>query len=71
MPSSRLRWDDINFEDMTVRIRHGKDDKERLATIADSTVGTQDVLADLRDNQGGAYKYIFPRMTRGRSPLSC
>ena len=63
-----LRWDDINFEDMTVRIRHDKGDKERLATIADSTSGTQDVLADLRDNQDGAYKYIFPRMTRGRSP---
>ena len=26
-----LRWSDINFEDMTITVRHGKGDKERVA----------------------------------------
>ena len=32
-----LRWDDINFEDQTVTVRHGKGDKFRIAAIADAT----------------------------------
>ena len=29
-----LRWDDIDFEDQTVTVRHGKGGKQRVATIA-------------------------------------
>ena len=30
-----LRWDDIDFENQTVTVRHGKSDKQRVAAIAD------------------------------------
>ena len=32
-----LRWDDIDFEEQLVTVRHGKGDKERIAAIADMT----------------------------------
>ena len=31
-----LRWVDIDFEDQTVTVRHGKGDKQRIAAIADA-----------------------------------
>ena len=61
-----LRWTDINFEDMTITVRHGKGDKERVAAIVDPSEGTAKALWSLRGAQSGNYTYVFPSMTRGR-----
>ena len=64
-----LRWSDINFEDMTITVRHGKGDKERVAAIVDPSEGTAKALRSLRDAQGGNYTHVFPSMTRGRTAI--
>lgn len=61
-----LRWDDIDLDSQTITIRHGKGDKERVAAIADVTIGTARALTKLRAAQGQAYNFVFPRMTRGK-----
>ena len=64
-----LRWEDIDLENhQTVRVRHGKGDKERVASIADVTNMTKRALEALRAAQGGAYECVFPSMTTGRDP---
>ena len=62
-----LRWSDINVEDMTISVRHGKGDKERVVAIVDPSERTIRALQSLRDVQGDRYTYIFPSMTRGRA----
>ena len=63
-----LRWDDIDFEDQLVTVRHGKGDKGRIAAIADMTDETIRSLYALWEAQAGAYDHIFPTMAAGRSP---
>ena len=63
-----LRWDDIDFEDQTVTVRHGKGDKRRIAAIADVTDATKEALLALWQAQAGAYEFVFPTMTAGRNP---
>ena len=63
-----LRWDDIDFEDQLVTVRHGKGDKERIAAIADMTDETIGSLYALWEAQDGAYDHIFPTMTAGYNP---
>ena len=62
-----LRWSDINMEDLTITVRHGKGDKERVAAIVDPSEGTVRALQSLRNAQGGNYTHVFPAMTRGRT----
>lgn len=62
-----LKWTDINFEDMTLTVRHGKGDKERIVAIVDPSMKTEVALDDLRRMQEDAYTYIFPNMTPGKS----
>ena len=62
-----LRWTDINVEDLTITVRHGKGDKERVVTIVDPSEGTVGALQSLRQAQAGSYTHVFPSMTRGRS----
>ena len=64
----RLRWDDIDFDDWTVTVRHGKGDKRRIAAIADATDATGRALYALWEAQGGACDCIFPTMTVGCNP---
>ena len=63
-----LRWDDIDFEDQTVTVRHGKGDKRRIAAIADATDETVRALYALWEAQEGERDCIFPSMTVGRNP---
>ena len=63
-----LHWDDIDFEDQLVTVRHGKGDKERIAAIADMTDETIRSLYALWEAQDGAYDHIFPTMTAGYNP---
>ena len=63
-----LRWDDIDLEAHTVTVRQGKGDKQRIATIADSTDDSQRALIALRAVQAGQYDCVFPTMRAGRSP---
>ena len=63
-----LRWDDIDFEEQLVTVRHGKGDKERIAAIADITDETIQSLYALWEAQTGAYDHIFPTMTAGYNP---
>ena len=63
-----LRWDDIDLENQTVTVRHGKGDKRRIAAIADVTEATKRALLALRRAQAGAYDCLFPTMTAGRNP---
>ena len=63
-----LRWDDIDFENQTVTVRHGKGDKRRIAAIADVTEATKRALLALWGAQAGAYDCLFPTMTAGRNP---
>ena len=46
-----LRWDDIDFEEQLVTVRHGKGDKERIAAIADITDETIQSLYALWEAQ--------------------
>ncbi|MDE2819061.1 MAG: tyrosine-type recombinase/integrase [Chloroflexota bacterium] len=62
-----LRWSDINFEDMTITVRRGKGDKERVVAIVDPSEGTVQALQSLRHAQGGSYTHVFPSMTRERT----
>ena len=62
-----LRWSVINMEDLTITVRHGKGDKERVAAIVDPSEATLRALQSLRDAQGEGYTYVFPSMTRGRT----
>ena len=62
-----LRWTDINVENLTITVRHGKGDKERVVAIVDPSDGSVRALKSLRDAQGGSYTYVFPSMTRGRA----
>ena len=62
-----LRWTDINFEDLTITVRHGKGDKERVVALVDPSEGTVRALQSLRNAQGGRYTHVFPAMTRGRA----
>ena len=63
-----LRWTDIHREDMTLTVRHGKGDKERVVAIVDPSDRTRTALDDLEIAQGSTYTYVFPAMTRGRKP---
>ena len=63
-----LRWDDIDLENQTVTVRHGKGDKRRIAAIADATEATKRALLALRGAQAGTYDCLFPTMTAGRNP---
>ena len=63
-----LRWDDIDFEEQLVTVRHGKGDKERIAAVADITDETIQSLYALWEAQTGAYDHIFPTMTAGYNP---
>ncbi len=63
-----LHWDDIDFDDWTVTVRHGKGDKRRVAAIADATDATIKALYALWEAQEGACHCIFPTMTVGRNP---
>lgn len=68
-----LRWDDIDLDNLTVRIRHGKGDKERVATILpDFTAapidGTLTALRELYRAQAGEYSHVFPRMSAAPNP---
>ena len=57
-----LRWNDINFEDLTITVRHGKGDKERVMAIVDPSGGTVGALQSLRQAQGGRLTLTsFPR----------
>ncbi len=58
---------DINFEDMTITVRHGKGNKERVVAIVDASEGTVRALQSLRNAQGGNYAYVLPSMTRRRT----
>ena len=62
-----LLWTDINFADMTITVRHGKGDKERVVALVDPSEGTVRALQSLRNAQGGNYTYVLPAMTRGRT----
>ena len=62
-----LRWTDIDIEDLTITVRHGKGDKERVTAIVDPSEGTVGALQSLRHTQAGNYTYVFPSMTRGRT----
>lgn len=62
-----LRWTDINVENLTITVRHGKGDIERVVAIVDPCEGTVRALQSLRDAQGGSYTHSFPAMTRGRT----
>ena len=62
-----LRWTDINEENLTITVRHGKGDKERVVAIVDPSEGTVKALQSLRNAQGGGYTHVFPSMTRGRT----
>ena len=62
-----LRWTDINFEDLTITVRHGKGDKERVVALVDPSEGTVGALQSLRQAQGDSYTHVFPSMTRGRA----
>ena len=62
-----LRWTDINFEDLTITVRHGKGDKERVVALVDPSEGTVGALQSLRHAQAGNYTHVFPSMTRGRT----
>ena len=48
-----LRWEDISEEDMIVKIRRSKGDKEGATTIFHGRSGTMDTLTDPRECQGG------------------
>lgn len=61
-----LRWSDINVENLTITVRHGKGDKERVVALVDPSEGTTRAIQALQDAQGGDYTYVFPSMTRGR-----
>ena len=62
-----LRWTDINVENLTITVRHGKGDKERVVAIVDPSEGTVRALESVRNAQGDRYIYVFPSMTRGRT----
>ena len=62
-----LRWTDINVEDMTITVRHGKGDKERVVALVDPSEGKVRALQSLQDAQGSSYAHVFPSMTRGRT----
>ena len=62
-----LRWTDINAEDLTITVRHGKGDKERVVAIVDPSEATVGALQSWRNAQAGDYTYVFPLMTRGRT----
>ena len=64
-----LTWDDIDLAEMTIAVRHGKGDKERIVAIVDHSPVTKMALQALAEAQGGAFRYVFPRMTIGRNPL--
>ncbi len=51
-----LRWTDLDLEEATVTIRHGKGDKERVAAIAGEAALT--ALAEWRQFNDG--EYVFP-----------
>ena len=63
-----LRWDDIDLENQTVTVQHGKGDKRRIAAIADVTDATKRALFALWGAQAGDYDCLFPTMTAGRNP---
>lgn len=67
-----LQWTDIDFEQATIEVRHGKGDKSRTVAIVDPTDATLQALLTLKQAQGMAitgtpYQTIFCRMTRGKS----
>jgi integrase len=54
--AAALKWDDVDLTDGTITIRHGKGDKERIATIAgDAAI---EALRAWRSANPGAY--VFP-----------
>ncbi len=63
-----MRWDDIDFEEQLVIVRHGKGDKERIAAIADMTDETIGSLYALWEALDGEYYHILPTMTAGYNP---
>lgn len=63
-----LRWDNIDFEDQLVTVRHGKGNKRRVVAIADISDATKEALLALWEAQTGVYDHIFPTMTTGRNP---
>ena len=62
-----LRWDDIDFEEQLVTVRHGKGGKERIAAIADLSDDTSSRCMPC-GGQEGDYDHIFPTMTTGYNP---
>ena len=63
-----LRWDDIDFEDQLVTVRHGKGDKQRVVAIGDASDATKEALLALQEAQASAGDCVFPTMTTGRNP---
>lgn len=52
---------------MTLTVRHGKGDKERIVAIVDPSTKAEAALVDLRTVENDSYTYIFPNMTPGKS----
>ena len=55
-----LRWDDIDLENQTVTVRHGKGDKRRIAAIADATEATKRALLALWGAQRWRLRLSLP-----------
>ena len=57
-----LRWTDINVENLTITVRHGKGDKVCAVAIVDPSEGTVRALQSLRNAPGGGFTHTsFPR----------
>lgn len=62
-----LKWTDINRDDMTVTVRHGKGDQERVVATVDPSARTSTALENLQIAQSNVYDHVFPSMTRGKN----
>lgn len=69
---AHLRWTDVDLCGCSIQVRIGKGGKSRTVAIADATDGTCQVLRRwkaLQDDSGvDGFAYVFPRLTRGKSP---
>ena len=64
-----LTWDDIDIENLTVTVRHGKGDKRRSVAIMDNTSGTLQALQLWRTLQGDDRQFVFCGVTKGTGAL--
>ena len=68
MTDNRDSITSFNTSGGPLTVRHGKDDKERIAAIADISDETIRSLYALWETQAGVYDHIFPSMTAGYNP---